>query len=170
MIREDITPMLPRLRIWVATPSLRVWNKFVRSGDACVGAREIAHEVVTDQICEPLRPGVLAMWSDPRERLGLVALVLLVALAPACASMPTKQNRAREAAEIGLAAHPEFVDITAALRRLEAALESLTAQLATLGQARVADREAQRDDLEAVMRSVRGWVDDLKAALEKGRP
>ena len=71
MLQEAITPTLPRLRIWVSTPSWLAWKKFVRSGDACVGHREIAQEVVTDRICEELRPGVLAMWSDPRERLGL---------------------------------------------------------------------------------------------------
>jgi hypothetical protein len=65
--QETITPMLPRLRIWISTPSIRDWKRLVRSGDACFGHREIAHEVITDRICEELRPGVLAMWSDPRE-------------------------------------------------------------------------------------------------------
>lgn len=169
MIREEMPKVLPQLRIWVATPSYRVWKKFVRSGDACASYREITQDAVTDQVCEPLRPGVFAMWSDPRERLGLAALVLLVAVTSACASMPTKQNRARAAATIALAAHPELTDIRASLDRLEALVDTLTERVAALDVHRAADREGHREDLEAVLRSVRGWVDELKAAVEKGR-
>lgn len=33
--------------------------------------RDVFYEDVRERVCEELRPGVTAMWSDPHERLGM---------------------------------------------------------------------------------------------------
>lgn len=96
----------------------------------------------------------------------IAVLIALVLTTSACASMPTKQRRAREAAEIGLVSHPELADIMAALARLEAAYDTLRETLMTKINA---VEEAHRDDTELVIDYVRRQIEDLKA-LTKGRP
>lgn len=59
-------PLLPRLRIWIFTPSIRTYNKLVRSGDVEIGRFAITEASVREHVCQELRPGVVAMWADPR--------------------------------------------------------------------------------------------------------
>lgn len=76
-----------------------------------------------------------------------------------CASMETKQSRARETAEIGLASHPELEQILASLRRLEDRLDTLV--------------KFQGDVLEHEQESrvkLQETLDALRAELAKGRP
>jgi hypothetical protein len=64
MVQGFISRELPLLRVWVSTPSRRVWFRLVKADAISVSASAIVRE----HICEPLRPGVYAEWADPRER------------------------------------------------------------------------------------------------------
>jgi hypothetical protein len=65
MVRTGfIVRELPRLRVWISTPSPRVWFRLLQADAISVSAAAIVRE----HICEPLRPGVYAEWADPRER------------------------------------------------------------------------------------------------------
>ena len=96
-------------------------------------------------------------------------MMIFIVLLSACTSMPTKQRRAREAAEIGLVSHPEFAELRDTLARLERVLENVNMQLASLQEGRLRDREGERDDMEKVLELVGVQVAELKAEIAKGR-
>jgi|SRR5882762_5320918 len=99
----------------------------------------------------------------------VICAAVVAALVTSCASMPTKEHRAQEAAHLGLVSHPEFADIQRSLDRLEALIDTLTQRVNSLDEKHAGDREGHRDDMEAVMRSVREWIDEMKAEIAKGK-
>ena len=98
--------------------------------------------------------------------LALSTMVVVTTFAGAfCASMDRKQQRAREAAEIGLVSHPEFAEIMETLRRLDGKVEELRDQIGRLNEGRAADREGHRDDMEKVLAYVGAQVEAIKAEI-----
>lgn len=60
---------MPFLRYRVAAPDWRTWKKLA----GMVNELEFLEDEVRGRICEELRFGLVAMWCDPLERLGVVA-------------------------------------------------------------------------------------------------
>ena len=55
---------LPALRVFIQTPNRRTWWKL--TGNADLDETMVAE--LEERLCEVLRPGTVAHWSDPRER------------------------------------------------------------------------------------------------------
>jgi len=95
----------------------------------------------------------------------VVAVTVAAAVSLAdCASLPTKERRAAEAAQLGLVSHPELADIRVQLDILNRRIETLSEVLATQ---READIEARRADVEMIIADMRRFVDEVKDALKK---
>lgn len=168
-------------------PSCRVWIVFQCGRRRCAACGTAVVRPAKPEKLKPgeLRPGIIAEFDDPRDRYDprgelaamrarlkkpAAAVMLALAIASAsCASMPTKQRRARDAAELGLVSHPELGPLQQSIDRLAALVEQLQQQVVALIEGRAADREGERDDMEKVMEFVRGVVDELKMELARRR-
>lgn len=90
----------------------------------------------------------------------VMAGALCALLLGGCASMPTKERRAAEAAQLGLVSHPELADVRVQLDLVNRRIDTLLERLAAM-------EEAHRDDTEMVIADLRRFVDELKSELKK---